>query len=37
MEDSFDYREETTGQNEQELDKVLRPNLYKILQGSLPW
>ncbi len=34
MEDSFDYRAETSGQNEQELDKVLRPKSLQDFAGQ---
>lgn len=34
MEDSFDYKEEAGGQNEQELDKVLRPKSLQDFSGQ---
>lgn len=34
MEDSFDYRQEAEGQNEQEIDKVLRPKSLRDFAGQ---
>ena len=34
MEDAFDYREETAGQQDQEIDKVLRPKSLQDFAGQ---